>query len=31
MNYDFDNGFRVWTITTSSGYWPTSFIHIHDR
>jgi surface antigen len=31
MNYDNDNGFRVWTITTSSGHWPTSFIHIHDR
>ena len=27
MNYDFDNGFRVRTITTSSG-WPTDFIHI---
>jgi surface antigen len=26
MNYDFDNGFRVRTITTSSG-WPTDFIH----
>jgi surface antigen len=30
MNYDFDNGFKVHTITTSSG-WPTDFIHIHDR
>jgi surface antigen len=30
MNYDFDNGFRVRTITTSSG-WPTGFIHIADR
>ena len=29
MNYDFDNGFRVRTITTSSG-WPTDFIHIKD-
>ncbi len=29
MNYDFDNGFRVRTITTSSG-WPTDFIHIND-
>jgi surface antigen len=31
MNYDFGNGFRVWTITTSSGHWPTGFIHLHDR
>ena len=31
MNFDFDNGFRVWTITASGGYWPTDFIHIHDR
>jgi hypothetical protein len=30
MNYDFDNGFWVHTITTSSD-WPTSFIHIADR
>ncbi|MGO9898817.1 MAG: CHAP domain-containing protein [Solirubrobacteraceae bacterium] len=30
MNYDLDNGFRVRTITTSSG-WPTGFIHIADR
>jgi surface antigen len=30
MNYDADNGFRVTTITTSSG-WPTGFIHIADR
>ncbi|MGH3224847.1 MAG: CHAP domain-containing protein, partial [Streptosporangiaceae bacterium] len=30
MNYDNDNGFRVRTITTSSG-WPTDFIHIADR
>jgi surface antigen len=30
MNYDYDNGFRVRTITTSSG-WPTGFIHIKDR
>lgn len=30
MNYDYDNGFRVRTITPSSG-WPTGFIHIHDR
>ncbi|MGH3188218.1 MAG: CHAP domain-containing protein [Streptosporangiaceae bacterium] len=30
MNYDGDNGFRVRTITTSSG-WPTDFIHIADR
>jgi surface antigen len=30
MNYDFDNGFRVRTITTTSG-WPTAFIHIKDR
>jgi surface antigen len=29
MNYDFDNGFRVRTITTSSG-WPTDFIHVKD-
>src|SRR5665213_58315 len=29
MNYDYDNGFRVRTITPSSG-WPTDFIHIHD-
>ncbi|HEX8753210.1 MAG TPA: CHAP domain-containing protein [Solirubrobacterales bacterium] len=30
MNYDYENGFRVRTITTSSG-WPSGFIHIHDR
>jgi surface antigen len=30
MNYDFDNGFRVRTITTSHG-WPTAFIHLSDR
>jgi surface antigen len=30
MNYDYDNGFRVRTITTSNG-WPTGFIHIADR
>ena len=30
MNIDYKNGFRVRTITTSSG-WPTGFIHIHDR
>jgi surface antigen len=30
MNYDYDNGFGVRTITTSSG-WPTAFIHVHDR
>ena len=30
MNYDYDNGFRVHSITTSSG-WPSGFIHIHDR
>jgi Ricin-type beta-trefoil lectin domain/CHAP domain len=30
MNTDYDNGFRVRTITTSSG-WPTDFIHIADR
>ena len=30
MNYDNKNGFRVRTITTSSG-WPSGFIHIHDR
>jgi surface antigen len=30
MNYDYGNGFKVHTITTSSG-WPTAFIHIHDR
>jgi len=30
MNYDADNGFRVRTITTASG-WPTDFIHIADR
>jgi hypothetical protein len=30
MNYDTDNGFRVRSITTSSG-WPTGFIHIADR
>ncbi len=30
MNYDTDNGFRVRTITTASG-WPTGFIHIADR
>jgi len=27
MNYDNDNGFRIRTITPSSG-WPTDFIHI---
>ena len=31
MNYDGDNGFRVQSITPASGYWPTGFIHIHDR
>jgi surface antigen len=31
MNYDDNNGFRVLTITSSSGDWPTDFIHIHDR
>ncbi len=31
MNYDGDNGFRMQSITPSSGYWPTAFIHIHDR
>lgn len=31
MNYDFDNGFRVRTITSTGGSWPTGFIHIHDR
>jgi len=31
MNYDGDNGFRVQSITPTSGYWPTGFIHIHDR
>ncbi|MGI9005804.1 MAG: CHAP domain-containing protein, partial [Streptosporangiaceae bacterium] len=31
MNYDGDNGFRVQTITPDSGYWPTAFIHVHDR
>jgi hypothetical protein len=30
MNYDLDNGFWVRTITTSGG-WPTAFIHIADR
>ena len=30
MNYDYGNGFRIRTITTSSG-WPRGFIHIHDR
>ncbi len=30
MNYDNQNGFRVRTITTSGG-WPTGFIHIADR
>jgi surface antigen len=30
MNYDYANGFRVRTITTSSG-WPTGFIHVADR
>jgi surface antigen len=30
MNYDYANGFRVRTITTSGG-WPTGFIHIADR
>jgi surface antigen len=30
MNYDLHNGFRVRTITTSGG-WPTGFIHVHDR
>jgi surface antigen len=29
MNYDYDNGFRVRTVTTSSG-WPSGFIHIKD-
>ena len=29
MNYDFHNGFRIRTITTSSG-WPDGFIHIKD-
>ncbi|HEX9066206.1 MAG TPA: CHAP domain-containing protein, partial [Streptosporangiaceae bacterium] len=31
MNYDSDNGFRVQTITPDSGFWPTAFIHVHDR
>jgi surface antigen/N-acetylneuraminic acid mutarotase len=31
MNYDGNNGFRVLTITASSGNWPAGFIHIHDR
>ena len=32
MNYDYDNGFRVRTITTAvGGGWPTAFIHIADR
>jgi surface antigen len=31
MNYDGDNGFRVRTIRSSSGDWPTDFIHIQDR
>ena len=31
MNYDSDNGFRVQTVTPASGYWPTAFIHVHDR
>jgi surface antigen len=30
MNYDYRNGFWVHTITTSGG-WPTGFIHIADR
>ena len=30
MNYDYRNGFRVWTIDTTDGYWPTAFIHIAD-
>jgi surface antigen len=30
MNYDYANGFRLRTITTSSG-WPTDFLHIADR
>jgi surface antigen len=30
MNYDYDNGFWVHTITASSN-WPTGFIHIADR
>jgi surface antigen len=30
MNYDYDNGFDVRTITTANG-WPTDFIHIADR
>jgi surface antigen len=31
MNYDGDNGFRVQAITPNGGYWPTGFIHVHDR
>ena len=31
MNYDGANGFRIQTITPDSGYWPTAFIHVHDR
>ena len=30
MNYDYGNGFKVHTITKSSG-WPTGFIHLADR
>ncbi|HWC47779.1 MAG TPA: CHAP domain-containing protein [Solirubrobacterales bacterium] len=30
MNYDYANGFRVRRISTSGG-WPSAFIHIHDR
>ena len=30
MNYDYANGFRLRTITTSNG-WPTDFLHIADR
>jgi surface antigen len=30
MNYDYQNGFLVHTITTS-GVWPTGFMHIADR
>ena len=31
MNYDYKNGFRLITVTTTSGYWPTDFLHIADR
>lgn len=31
MNIDNDNGFAVHAITTSSGHWPTDFIHVADR